>query len=185
MRKILLLAALTGTSAFAQSQDGLGIAQFNNDGKLIHPDNIDRWIVMGASLGGDYAEEAFTAENPGTIGVVQMEPAAYDFFLTNGRYADGTMFYLTFYSSEIKSEPQLQGFVQGFVQGDVVGREIHLIDKSRYRDGRAFFMFNLAKQQTSTELPPGNDCVVCHSKHGQFEGTFTQFYPAMRAHVAE
>ncbi len=178
---MLLLTALIGTSVFAQSQNGLGIAQFINNGRLIFPDNIDRWIVVGASLGSNYAEEAFTAENPGTIGVVQMEPTAYDFFLTNGQYADGTMFYLTFYSSEIKSEPQLQGFVQG----DIVGREIHLIDKSRYRDGHAFFMFNLAEQQTSTILPPGNDCVVCHTKHGQFDGTFTQFYPAMRAHVAE
>ena len=181
MRKILLLAALIGTSVFAQSPDGLGIAQFTNNGRLIHPDNTDRWIVVGASLGSDYAEEAFTAENPGTIGVVQMEPTAYDFFLTNGQYADGTMFYLTFYSSEIKSEPQLQGFVQG----DVVGREIHLIDKSRYSDGRAFFMFNLVEQEASTALPPGNDCVVCHNKHAQFDGTFTQFYPAMRDHVTE
>ena len=181
MRKILLLTALIGASVFAQPPDGLGIAQFTNDGRLIHPDNIDRWIVMGATLGGDYAEEAFTAKNPGTIGVVQLEPTAYDFFLTNGRYANGTMFYLTFYSSEIKSEPQLQGFVQG----DVVGREIHLIDASRYKDGRAFFMFNPAKQEASTVLPPGNDCVVCHNKHAEFEGTFTQFYPVMRAHVAE
>lgn len=181
MSKILLLAALIGASVFAQSLDGLDIAQFTNNGRLIHPDNIDRWIVMGASLGSDYAEEAFTAKNPGTIGVVQMEPTAYDFFLANGQYADGTMFYLTFYSSEIKSEPQLQGFVQG----DVVGREIHLIDKSRYSDGRAFFMFNPAEQETSTVLPPGNDCVVCHNKHGQFDGTFTQFYPAVRDHVAE
>ncbi len=181
MRKILLLTALIGTSVFAQSQNGLDIAQFTSDERLIHPHNIDRWIVMGASLGGDYAEEAFDAKNPGTIGVVQMEPTAYDFFLTNGQYADGTMFYLTFYSSEIKSEPQLQGFVQG----DVVGREIHLIDKLRYRDGRAFFLFNLAEKQTGTTLPPGNDCVICHNKHGQFDGTFTQFYPAMRAHVAK
>ncbi len=181
MRIILLLTALISTSVIAQSQNGLGIAQFTSDARLIHPDNIDRWIVMGASLGGDYAEEAFDAKNPGIIGVVQMEPTAYDFFLTNGQYADGTMFYLTFYSSEIKSEPQLQGFVQG----DVVGREIHLIDNSRYIDGRAFFMFNLTEQQTSTALPPGNDCVVCHNKHGQFDGTFMQFYPAIRAQVAE
>lgn len=181
MKKILLLTVLIAASAFAQPQDSLDIAQFTNNGRLIHPDNIDRWIVMGTSLGADYAEEAFDADNPGTIGVVQMEPAAYDFFLSNGEYADGTMFYLTFYNSEINSEPQLQGFVQG----DVVGREIHLIDKSGFSDGRAFFMFNPAGQGASTALPSDNDCVTCHNEHGQFDGTFTQFYPALRSHVAE
>jgi hypothetical protein len=104
-----------------------------------------------------------------------MEPSAYRYFIENGRYANGTMFLLSFFAAEQNTEPRLRGFVQGALRG----REIHLIDHERYADGRAFFLFP-GDVSDAAMVPAGNECVVCHSAHGAFDGTFTQFYPPTR-----
>lgn len=169
------LLALLAPSAFAQ-QAGLDAARYTDQGELLWPAGTDRWIMLGASLGSEYSEEPFDPENPGTIGVVQMEPSAYEHFLEHGEYADGSMFLLTFYQASAESEPQLPGFVQGAVQA----REIHVIDRSRFADGRGFFLYRAEPQASSAVLPPGNECVQCHEEHGRYDGTFTQFYPAVR-----
>ena len=169
------LLALPAPPAFAQ-QPGPGAARYNQQGELLWPADTDRWIMLGASLGSEYSEEPFDPQNPGTLGVVQMEPAAYDHFLEHGEYADGSMFLLTFYQARAESEPQLPGFVQG----DVRAREIHVIDRSRFADGRGFFLYSAEPQASSAVLPPGNECVQCHETHGAHDGTFTQFYPPLR-----
>jgi hypothetical protein len=173
-----LLLALP-VSAFAQND--LGVAQYDAEGQLQKPGNLAEWIQTGASLGGDYNEGAFDPQSPGVIGVVQMEPAAHRYFMENGTYADGTMFLLTFYRAEAKSSPQLAGFVQG----DVTGQEIHILDKARFDEGgHAFFMFPGATT-TSTRIATGNECVACHTAEGAFDGTFSQFYPAIRTRLAQ
>lgn len=172
---ILSLALLT--SGLAHAQDMAGAARYNEAGELQHPADLAAWIHLGSSLGGDYREEPFDPASPGVIGVVQMEPAAYRYFVENGRYADGSMFLLSFYTSEINSDPKLQGFVQG----DLQAQEIHVIDGERFEDGRAFFMFPDPGQATSTALPAGNECVQCHEAEGDYNGTFIQFYPTLRS----
>ena len=174
---LLIMSALA--TGFAAAQPDLGIAQFNAAGELLFPDNTATWVHAGSVLGGQYNEEAFDPAAPGVIGVVQMEPAAYQYFLENGQYANGSMYLLSFYNSEAKSQPQLQGFVQG----DLRAREIHLIDKSRFTEGRGFFLFPSPQQRASEKVPDGSDCVACHTTEGAFDGTFVQFYPGLRAHL--
>jgi hypothetical protein len=159
-----------------QAQE-LGAARYSEAGELQRPADLATWVHMGSSLGSDYREEPFDPASPGVIGVVQMEPAAYRYFLENGRYADGSMFLLSFYAAEQNSDPQLQGFVQG----DLQAQEIHVIDAQRFEDGRAFFMFQDLEQASSTALPAGNECVQCHEAEGDYNGTFMQFYPTLRA----
>ena len=166
-------ARSAGDSAIAA---GVDVATFNDSNQLVFPHGTDRWIVMGTNIGSDYSDEAFDPKNPGNIGVVQMEPRAYDYLLEHGRYADGTMFLLSFYETQVKPEPELNGFVQGALSA----LEIHLIDRRKYEEGRAFFLFEAAEPAPSTVLPAGNECVRCHNEHGEFDGTFTQFYPAIR-----
>ena len=144
------------------------------------PEDTVRWISVGSLLGGEYSDEPFDPANPGVIGVVQMEPAAYDFFIEEGRYADGTMFLLSFYLTQEKSEPELPGFVQG----DIAQREIHVIDRQRFsEEGRAFYMFPPDVTVAPEPMPVGSECVVCHTEHGALDGTFIQFYPQLRGHV--
>jgi hypothetical protein len=175
---LLFLALLP---ACASAQGDLGIAQYKANGELQRPANLDEWIQAGASLGSDYGEGPFDPQNPGAIGVVQMEPNAYRYFMEHKTYADGTMFLLSFFNAEAQSSPQLPGFVQGALRA----QEIHVIDKARFGDdsGHAFFLFNRPDTAASTRIPVGNDCVRCHTTEGKFDGTFIQFYPHLRAQV--
>ena len=175
---VMLLAA----SAPLLAQQDIGVARYDADGQLLKPANLDEWIQTGASLGSDYGEGPFDAQNPGGIGVVQMEPAAYRYFLENGSYANGTMFLLSFFRAEAQSSPQLPGFVQG----DMYAQEIHVIDKARFDEGgHAFFLFQSPDVAASPPVAAGNDCVACHTEHGAFDGTFTQFYPRLRSRLAD
>lgn len=184
--KVTLITTVIGLGSlhivFAQSvtdehlPEALGVAQFTLSGELIFPADTDRWVVLGTNIGGDYSDAEFDPKDPGTIGVVQMEPNAYTYLLENGEYADGTMLLLTFYEAQEKPEPELRGFVQG----EPSAREIHVIDRMRYQDSRGFYMFAADGNESSEMLPAGNDCVQCHAEHGDFDSTFTQFYPTIR-----
>src|SRR5687768_5990410 len=121
-----LLLVMLFRVAGAYAQTDLGIAQYTSAGELRYPANLVEWIQTGASLGSDYGEQAFDPQNPGAIGVVQMEPNAYRYFMEHKTYADGTMFLLSSYRAEGKSDPQLPGFVQGAL----FSQEIHVLDKA-------------------------------------------------------
>ncbi len=174
MSILALSCSLSLSVAFAQ--DNLNVAQYNATGELQKPANLEQWIQTGASLGSEYSDEPFDPAHPGSIGIVQMEPAAYDYFMKNKTYAEGTMFLLSFYEAKSKSEPQLPGFVQG----KLAAQEIHVLDK-RFDEGHGFFMFPTNGAQSSKVIPGPNDCTTCHLEHGKFNGTFAQFYPTLRA----
>lgn len=175
--KLLLATLLLATTpTFAQTD--LEIAEYTDNDELIYPSNLPEWVHMGTTLGGDYNENTFDPENPGVMGVVQMEPNAYRYYLENQEYANGTMFLLSFFEAEEKSNPQLQGFIQGAMQA----QEIHVIDKSRFSEDRGFFLYNSTSQSSAGKVPDGSECVACHTEHADYDGTFTQFYPAIRQH---
>lgn len=153
----------------------LNTATFDQSGALIKPKDLDRWIHIGTNMGQGYNEELFDPEKPGTFQIVEIEPAAYDYFKQYGRYADGTMIALSFYKATDKASPKLNGFHQG----DLVSFEIHLIDSQKYKEGRAFFNFGM--KEKAEKIAEGSRCVECHEAEGAFESTFTQFYPKMQS----
>lgn len=180
----VLVTLLAAAAVRAQQTTAFRLesAALDADNRLALPGDTDRWIAVGSSIGGEYSDEPFDPANPGAIGVVQMEPAAYDYFLENGVYADGTMFLLSFYRTQEKPEPELPGFVQG----DLAQQEIHLIDRQRFpEEGRAFFLFLPGSSAPSSPLPLGSPCFVCHIEHGEYDGTFRQFYPQLREHFVD
>ncbi len=184
-----LAALFLGSAAISFAQTGsnddsaanLSIAQYTAADELVLPADIDRWIVLGTNLGGNYEAGAFDPENPGQIGVVQMEPQAYNYFLENRRYANGTMLLLSFYRTQVKPEPELRGFVQG----DLAAREMHVIDRDKYPGDRAFYLYPAGGPEASARLAPDDVCVECHAEHGDFDSTFIQFYPTIRHLISE
>jgi len=179
--KTLFGTALTLLASAVIAQNALDAPEYNDEDELIFPENTDMWVHMGSSLGGDYGEEPFDPQSPGSLGVVQMEPSAYRYFLENNEYADGTMFLLSFYTSEAESNPQLPGFVQGQLNA----KEIHVIDEARFNEGRGFFLYEATDVagEASPKIPDGSVCVICHMAEGDYNGTFTQFYPPIRDKV--
>jgi len=169
----LLCATIFFTPAFAQTT--LDVARYDTEGRLQFPNDTVHWVHAGSVLGSEYRDVPFDPAHPGTIGVVQMEPLAYAHYMEHGAFADGSMFLLTFYTSEAKSQPQLQGFVQGPREL----REIHVIDKARFDEDRAFFMFP-GEELVSTKVRDGSDCTRCHVAEASLDGVFVQFYPSLR-----
>ena len=149
---------------------------------LIRPVNIDEWIFLGASVGHGYPAEGvtggFSTANPGKIQIVQMEPSAYQYFKSRGHYADGTMLSLSFYNVLEDPIPA----VDGIVQGNLDTFEIHLLDKKRFKDERAFYLYS-ANEVKASMIPEGNNCVVCHNNEAHFDGTFSDFYPVIRDNI--
>jgi hypothetical protein len=86
------------------------------------------------------------------------------------------MLMLAFYDADTQKRSINQN---GFTQSDLTNYEIHLIDPDNSPDGRVFYLFDRDSTEGSP-LPPGNACVRCHKDHGAYDGTFAQFYPAIR-----
>ena len=169
--------SLGASDAAPTPADSLHAARYDGT-RLLRPDDLDRWVFLGASLGMDYNNTTFSPESPGAFHVVLMEPSAYEYFMKHGRYADGSMFLLSFYDTQRGVSVDRAGYVPGALSAF----EIHVIDRARYTEKHAFFPF--AKDDAKADvLPPGSPCVQCHVPKGAYEGTFTQFYPPIRARV--
>jgi hypothetical protein len=174
--KILLaLLALAASATVRPADDALQVARLDPAGKLLKPADLQTWVFLGASLGMGYNPGSFNAKRPGQFQVVLMEPNAYQYFLTNRRYAPGTMFLLSFFDTDQRRSINQNGFVQA----DLTNYEIHLIEPRPGNERHAFFTFG-ASDTRGTRLPADNGCVRCHIDHGAFDGTFAQFYPTIR-----
>jgi hypothetical protein len=173
---VLVVGACQVCSAQAPpARPNLDVAEYTAAGELVFPADADQWIHLGSAIGHGYSEPAFVATDPGTIHVVQIEPAAYRHLLEHKQYADGTMLLLSFYDTGVAPEPELNGFVQG----ELSAREIHVVDRGRFGEERAFFLFPPGVN-ASAAVPAPNQCLTCHAEHGRFDSTFTQFYPPIR-----
>lgn len=153
-------------------------AEFDSADRLQRPAKLDEWVFVGAVVGHGYPQgdaRRFSAASPGQIQVVQMEPRAYRYLQDHGEYADGTMLALSFYDTQQTPAPA----VDGVVQGELANFEIHLLDKQRFADRSAFYIFS-GDRSAAPMIPAGNDCVACHREDGAFDGTFVQFYPNLR-----
>jgi hypothetical protein len=108
-----------------------------------------------------------------------MEPVAHEHFMKHGSYAPGTMFLLNFYDTVTQPRAVDQN---GFTQDELTNFEIHVIDAATGPERHSFYLFG-AKDTEGDLVPPGNACVRCHTEHGVYDGTFAQFYPALRPKI--
>jgi hypothetical protein len=70
----------------------------------------------------------------------------------------------------------------GFTQDELTNYEIHVIEPATGAARHSFYAFD-ADSSEGRLLPPGNACVRCHLEHGVLDGTFAQFYPALRPKI--
>ncbi len=173
----IMLCALALASAAAESETAsrLDVPRYSADGQLIYPDNVDSWIVLGASIGMGYNEQDFDAKAPGSFVLVSIEPQAYAYFKKHKKFADGTLFTRRSYPAE----QRLSTNRAGFVMGEHRSTEIHIVDRQKFKDGFNFAVFG-AGQKQSPILPDGNGCVTCHKTNAAYQNVFAQFYPTIR-----
>ena len=146
--------------------------RYTVDKTLRRPPGIERWILVGVSLGLGYRED--TNAGPGMFHRVYLEPAAYDHYLRTGRFGPGTMLALSLRQPSRRVPPSRAGWSEG----RFVALQLAVKDPARFRGGWAYFDFGL-EATTATALP-AERCQACHSEHAAKDNVFVQFYPTLR-----
>ena len=164
------LAALAGRSvASASTADG---PQFTADGKLVRPADYRRWIYVSSGFGMSYTQKA---DDMQMFTNVFVKPAAYDYYLANGKWPDKTMFVLEIYGSTS------QGSINkhGSYQKDLMGLDVEVKDETRFADKWAYFNFDGGEDAAGAITPAQNACWKCHEQNAAVEHSFVQFYPEL------
>ncbi|HEY7530148.1 MAG TPA: cytochrome P460 family protein [Gemmatimonadota bacterium] len=182
---------------------------FTARGALVRPEGVERWILVGASLGMGYAPAADArteTEGEGPTGEgetatasgplpdvlaaargrasehfhnVHLDPASFDHYAETGEFREGAMLAMVVHPAERGAAPSRRGLVEG----DRVGLELAVKDSRRFDGGWAYFDFTGgggSLRPAARPFPPAA-CAACHAAHAAKDNVFVQFYPVLRA----
>jgi hypothetical protein len=171
----LALRAAPGVPAPA-SQAKLAGAEFSADGRLQRPVGYRNWRFVTAGLAMSYGPAAKVAALTGDVlfDNVFVQPEAYDAFLRDGVWPEGTMFVLELRKSGTERAPN----TRGHFQTDLQAVEVSVKDSSRFEGRWAYFDFG--KEANSASPQPKSNCFECHERHTAVDMTFVQFYPTLQ-----
>lgn len=170
--RALIALALAWMTSSVPAADGT--PRFLEDGRLQLPADYRHWVFVTSGLGMTYGPARPASGQPPYFGNVFVSPEAYDAFMDNGRWPEGTVFVL-----EVRrSEENVSIAAGGRTQGARVALEASVKDSRRFPEGGwAYFVFDGG--EPAAPLARGASCYSCHSTHGAVEWTFTQFYPEL------
>jgi Cytochrome P460 len=170
----LLLPAFAAALCGCLTADAeVGRPRFTADGRLRKPEGVDRWVLVGASLGQGYTDA--TETGPGMFHRVYLEPSAYDHFLGTGEFPEGTMLALVIRRPERRVPPSRTGWTEG----ELLILEMAVKDGERFPGGWAYFDFG--RDGDSAAAIPRERCASCHAQHAAVDNVFVQFYPQLRS----
>jgi hypothetical protein len=157
------------------TQPKLAGAEFSADGKLQRPVDYRNWRFVTSGLGMSYGPAAKAAALTGRVMFdnVFVQPEAYDAFVRDGVWPEGTMFVLELRGNETQRPPNNNGYFQT----DLHGIEVSVKDSSRFKGRWAYFDFGQASGATPQ---PESSCFACHLKNTAVDMTFVQFYPTLQ-----
>jgi hypothetical protein len=174
----LLVATLRAAPALPApaTQPKITGATFSGDGRLQRPVNHRNWRFVSAGLGMSYGPAAQAAALTGhaMFDNVFVQPEAYDAFLRDGVWPEGTMFVLELRGTETKRDPNNGGYFQT----DLHGIEVSVKDSARFKGRWAYFDFGMTAQSATPQAE--SRCFACHQQHGARDMTFVQFYPTLQ-----
>ncbi len=164
-----LAAAIAGAPPPAPART---MPHYNIEGALLRPPGVERWILVGASLGLGYSDA--TDEGPGMFHRVYLEPSAYDHYLRTRRFRDGTMLALSIRRPSHRVPPSRAGWTEG----ELAALELAVKDPGRFPGGWAYFDFG--RDAATARALPASRCQACHAEHAAIDNVFAQFYPQLR-----
>jgi hypothetical protein len=186
-----LCFALTAPGLLAQSQSS-DEPRYAPGGELLLPNGFDTWIFAGSNLGLSYTPDAAAAASAPPPRApsqqfhnVSINKAAYDYFLTNGRFPERTVLVMQVFEAADK-EPR-GVLASGVFNGRRIGLEVAV--KNTFRpDGKAtpwaYYNFtdpsDRSKVLASATAFPDENCANCHQLHASIDNVWVQFYPALR-----
>jgi hypothetical protein len=170
----LLVPALAAAICGCFTADGeMGRPQFAADGRMLRPEGVDRWVLVGASLGQGYTDA--TEVGPGMFHRVYLEPSAYKHFLRTREFPEGTMLALVIRRPERRVPPSRTGWTEG----ELLTLEMAVKDGARFPGGWAYFDFG--RDGDSAAAISRERCASCHAQHAAIDNVFVQFYPQLRS----
>jgi Cytochrome P460 len=146
--------------------------QFTSDGKLVRPEGYRKWVYVSSGYGMSYSQ---SPDGMQMFTNVFVTPAAYDFFVANGKWPDKAMFVLEVYGSASRGSINKHGSYQT----ELSGLDVEVKDEARFPDKWAYFNFAGAAKVVSADTPSKNDCWKCHEQNAAVEHSFVQFYPEL------
>jgi len=176
--------AASAQGAAAQTIPESHLPAFTADGKLREPADWQEWVMVGASIGLSYNEEVRSAAagaSPGMFHRVYVQQWAYREFLDRGEFPEQTMFVLSFFQSAESEHPRTGGFYEGDL---IPAMEIHLKREGVHESGWGFYMFSGGSSEGEL-FAPDAACYSCHAENADHDNVFVQFYPTIRARLAE
>ena len=173
MRRLLLPALAAALCGCLTADAEVGRPRFVADGRLLRPEGVDRWVLVGASLGQGYTDA--TEDGPGMFHRVYLESTAYQHFLGTGEFREGTMLALVIRRPERRVPPSRTGWTEG----ELLTLEMAVKDGERFPGGWAYFDFG--RDGDSAAAIPRERCASCHAQHAALDNVFVQFYPQLRA----
>jgi hypothetical protein len=148
------------------------LPRYTVEGALLRPADVERWILVGASLGLGYSDA--TDDGPGMFHRVYLEPGAYEHYLRTRRFRDGTMLALSIRRPSRRVPPSRAGWTEGAF----AALELAVKDSGRFPGGWAYFDFG--RDAATARALPASRCQVCHLEHAANDNVFVQFYPTIR-----
>ena len=144
---------------------------YDADGKIVIPENIDRWPTVGTTYALSYEGDGGT-----TLNSVRLDPESYDAYVKTGKFPLGAMLAL-----EVRTPvEEIAPAKGGKTQGGVVGRSLHVKDEKAGPGTWTFYGFGAASK-TGNPIPRSQACYSCHDEHaGKTDTVFMQFYPTLK-----
>jgi hypothetical protein len=170
---VVALGALVALSARFRihSAETPGTVPRYDGGKLVRPEGYREWVFLSSGLGMNYNPNPGSADQF-TNSFVPL--AAYQAFLSSGKWPDKTVFVLEERASESKGSINKSGHFQT----DLNGLAVEVKDETRFADKWAYFSFR--GDAKSAEALPKAQCWQCHNDNAAVEHTFVQFYPTLK-----
>lgn len=144
---------------------------YDADGKIVIPENMDRWPTVGTTYALSYEGDGGT-----TLNSVRLDPESYDAFVKTGAFPVGATFAL-----EVRTPvEEIAPAKGGKTQGGVVGRSLHVKDEKSGPGTWTFYGYG-ASSKTGGAIPRSQACYSCHDEHaGATDTVFMQFYPTLK-----
>ena len=164
-----LAAALLATASLAAA--AFAGPSYDADGKIVIPENIDRWPTVGTTYALSYEGDGGT-----TLNSVRLDPESYDAFVKSGVFPVGATLALEVRTPVTEVAPAKGGQTQG----GVVGRSLHVKDEKSGPGTWTFYGYG-AGAKVGSAIPRSQACYACHDEHaGTTDTVFMQFYPTLK-----
>lgn len=189
------VAAAAVCLASLQPPPALGEPDYTDDGELRLPADYATWVFVGSNLGLAYADEVpqTTAREAGRADHemfhnVYMEPDAYLQFMQTGAFRDPTEMLFEVYTAESKDPGEV--LTEGLFNGRLVAVEMAVKDSDRpTHEGSteiwAYYAFEGETIPATATAMPDSACFACHAEHADYDNVWVQFYPRLRARLAQ